>query len=62
MGLGFFSVDDVNYLENDFVTLAGWGAYYDIRNKRIDKNPNLKLINLRVSRQIMTLVRDRKIA
>ena len=52
MGLGFFSVDEVNYLENDFVTLAGWGAYYDIRNKRIDKNPNLKLINLRVSRQI----------
>ncbi len=45
----FFLVDDVNYLEGDLVTLAGWGSYYNVRNELVDKNPTLKLINLRVS-------------
>jgi len=39
----------VDYLEGDLVTLAGWGAYYNVRNERIEDNPTLKLINLRVS-------------
>ena len=48
--LNLFSlVDDVNYLEGDLVTLAGWGSYYNVRNELVDKNPTLKLINLRVS-------------
>ena len=45
----FSLVDDVNYLEGDLVTLAGWGSYYNVRNELVDKNPTLKLINLRVS-------------
>ena len=45
----FVTVDDVNYLEGDLVTLAGWGSYYNERNQLIDKNPTLKLINLRVN-------------
>ena len=45
----FVTVDDVSYLEGDLVTLAGWGSYYNERNQLIDKNPTLKLINLRVN-------------
>ena len=42
-------VDDVDYLEGDLVTLAGWGSYYNVRNELVDRNPTLKLINLRVN-------------
>jgi hypothetical protein len=42
-------VDDVDYLEGDLVTLAGWGVFYDKKNNLNTNSKDLKLINLRVS-------------
>ena len=42
-------VDDVDYLQGDLVTLAGWGSFYNLKNE-IQVGSLLKLINLRVSR------------
>ena len=42
-------VDDVDYLEGDLVTLAGWGVFYDEENNPIFDSKDLKLMSLKVS-------------